>query len=291
MTNFLYCSVIKPPSVSLQEDDFPSLVQSGTVVSTPMTAQYVAQPKKHSSFQEEDFPALVSKIKPQKPQGNTTSAWSQAGSKPVIPNNKPVVLPTKAAPAFSAIDPLPSNSAPQSLMSSRRKKKLASLDSSRAALKVRSPVSSDDEDHNSIKTTQEIRAVPTMLEISSLLTVKAGSQPNIKAGKKKKQAMTTPSGNSSHNVELVTHAAHKENVPETKPPDGGVSKNPVVPNTSMYINGYKEKTTDTVSYASLPEEPPKKQPVSDPGQVPEEEEFPALIPKKPPPGMMGHFLV
>ncbi|KAL7830566.1 hypothetical protein SRHO_G00316930 [Serrasalmus rhombeus] len=289
-------STIKPTPVSLKEDDFPSLVQSGTVASATMTASYMAQAKKPSSFQEEDFPALVSKIKPHKPQGNTTSAWSQAGSKPVVPNNKPVVLPTKAAPAhsasvFSASDPPPSSSAPQALTSSRRKKKLTSSESAKAAAKMKSSVSSEDEDPQSGKTTQEIRAVPTMLEISSLLTVKAGSQPNVKAGKKKKQAMTNPSATSSHNMELVTHVAHKENVPETKPPDGSGSKGPVAPKTSTFINGYKEKTTDAISYASLSEEPPapKKQPVSNPAHVTEEEEFPALIPKKPPPGFKSTF--
>ncbi|KAI4884012.1 hypothetical protein NFI96_019532 [Prochilodus magdalenae] len=289
-------STIKHTPVSLKEDDFPSLVQSGTVSATPLTAPYMSQAKKHSSFQEEDFPALVSKIRPQKPQGNTTSAWSQAGNKPVVSNNKPVVLPTKAAPVlsasmFSASDPPPSSSVPQALTSSRRKKKLTSSESAKAASKMKSPVSSEDEDPNSGKTTQEIRAVPTMLEISSLLTVKAGSLPNVKAGKKKKQAMTAPSGTTSHNVELVTHTAHKENVPETKPLDASVSKGPVVPKPSTFINGYKEKTTDVVTYANLPEEPPapKKQPTSELAHVTEEEEFPALISKKPPPGFKTTF--
>ncbi|XP_066530347.1 E3 ubiquitin-protein ligase ZNF598 [Hoplias malabaricus] len=288
-------STIKTPPVSLKEDDFPSLVQSGAAASAPKRASYMAQPKKLSSFQEEDFPALVSKIKPHKPQGNTNSAWSQAGSKSVVDNNKPVVLPTKTAPPFSASvfsssDPPPSSSVPQALTSSRRKKKLVSSESAKAGFKGKSPVSSDDEDPHSGKTTQEIRAVPTMLEISSLLTVKSGSQPNAKAGKKKKQAMTAPSGTSSQNVELVTHAAHKENVPESKPPDGNISNGPVVPKTSSFINGYKDKTTDTISYASVPEEPPapKKQPVYDLGHAPEEE-FPALISKKPPPGFKSAF--
>ncbi|XP_007247901.3 E3 ubiquitin-protein ligase ZNF598 [Astyanax mexicanus] len=284
-------STIKPTPVTLKEDDFPSLVQSGAAVSTPMTTSYMTSAKKHSSFQEEDFPALVSKIKPLKTQGNAATAWSQAGGKPAASNNKPVVLPTRVppahpAPVFTASDPPPTSSVPQALTSSRRKKKLTSSETAKAAPKVKSPVSSDDETGG--KTSQEIRAIPTMLEISSLLTVKPGSQPNAKAGKKKKQAMTTPSGTSSHDVELVTLAAHKENVPETKPPDVSVPKGPVVPKTNTFMNGYKDKTTDTISYASPIEEPPapKKQPVS---VVTEEEEFPALTVKKPPPGFKGTF--
>lgn len=285
------CSTVKPtPPVSLKEDDFPSLVHTGTMGSAPMTPAYTAQARKPSSFQEEDFPALVSKIRPHKLQENTTSAWSQVGSKPGVLNNKPVVLPTKAhshsAPVFSASDPPPSSTVPQAHASRRKKKLTSSSQSAKATSKVKSPVSSDDEDPETGKMVQEIRAVPTMLDISSLLTVKTGSsQPHNKNGKKR-QPSATPSGTSANNAKLVTTAAHKENVPEIKPPDGSVSKGTVVPKSNMFINGYKEKpkeTKDTI----LPEEPPapKKQPISEPPAVPEEEDFPALITKKPPPGM------
>lgn len=281
-----FCSMVKPtPPVSLKEDDFPSLVHSGTVGSAPMTPAYTVQARK-PSFQEEDFPALVSRIRPPKPQENPTSAWSQVGSKPGVLNNKPVVLPTKtyshSAPVFSASDPPPSSTVPQAHASRRKKKLTSSSQSTKATSKVRSPVSSDDEDPESGKMVQEIRAVPTMLDISSLLTVKTSSlQPNNKNGKKR-QPSSTPSGMSANNVELVTTAAHKENVPETKPPDGSVSKGTTVPKSNMFINGYKKETKNTI----LPDDPPapKKQPVSEPPAVPEEEDFPALVTKKPPPG-------
>ncbi|XP_076865269.1 E3 ubiquitin-protein ligase ZNF598 isoform X2 [Brachyhypopomus gauderio] len=282
-------NTVKPSPVALKEDDFPSLVQSAG--SAPVKPAYTAQTRKHSSFQEEDFPALVSKIRPQKPHGSTTSAWSQAGSTPVVPSTKPVVLPMKTAPAptpvFSANDPPPSSSASQP-PTSRRKKQLTSLETAKATPKVKRPVLSDDEDGG--KTTMEIRAAPTMLEISSLLTVKPGpSQPNPKAGRKKKLA-NTPAGTSSHNGDLVTHVAHKENVPDTKPPDGSVPKVPVVPKANKIINGYKENATEVTSSSSTPEEPPaaKKQPVSDLTPAPEED-FPALITKKPPPGFKTAF--
>lgn len=282
--------MVKPTPVSLKEDDFPSLGQSGTMGSAPMTPAYVAQARKPSSFQEEDFPALVSKIRPLKPQENTTSAWSQVGSKPGVLNNKPVVLPAKApshcAPLFSADDPPPSFTISQT-HASRRKKKLASSQSAKASSKVKTPVSSDDEDIQTGKLVPEIYAVPTLLDSSSLHTVKTGSsQPNNKNGKKKRQSSTTPSGTSANNVGLVTTAAHKENVPETKAPGGSVPKGTAVPKSNMFINGYKEKPKETKDVI-LPEVPPatKKQPISEPLVAPDEEDFPALISKKPPPGM------
>ncbi|KAF4074060.1 hypothetical protein AMELA_G00250320 [Ameiurus melas] len=287
-------SMVKPTPVSLKEDDFPSLVHSGAMGSAPMTPAYTAQARKPSSFQEEDFPALVSKIRPHKPQENTTSAWSQVGSKSGMLNNKPVVLPTKAhshgSPVFSSSDPPPSSTVPQA-QASRRKKKLTSSQSATATSNVKSPVSSDDEDPQTGKMVPEVRAVPTMLDISSLLTVKTGSsQPNNKNSKKKRQPSATSSWTAADNMELVTTAAHKENVPKTKPPDGGVPKGTVVPKSNIFINGYKEKPKETKN-TILPEEPPapKKQPISEPPAAPEEEDFPALITKKPPPGFKSTF--
>lgn len=292
------CSTIKQTSVSLKEDDFPSL--SGSLVSTPMTPAYTNQPKKLSSFQEEDFPALVSKIKPLKPQSNTTSAWSQAGSKPVVVPNKPVVLPTKTAHVvsssiLSASDPPPSGSMPQPLTaaSSRRKKKLTSAETHKAPPKVKCPSSSDDEDPQSGKTAQEIRTVPTMLDISTLLTVKGGSsQPNPKTSKKKKPATTSSLGSPSHTLESVSKMAHKENVPEMKPPDTSLAKAPVAPKTNSFINGLMEKPAEALSCTSFPENIPSplKQPVTDQAPPSNEEEFPALISKKPPPGKRVSFL-
>ncbi|KAF5899288.1 E3 ubiquitin-protein ligase [Clarias magur] len=284
-------SMVKPTPVSLKEDDFPSLVHSGTVSSAPMTPAYVAQTRKPSSFQEEDFPALVSKIKPHKPQENKTSAWSQGGNKSGALNNnntnKPVVLPTRvhsssAAPMLSASDPPPSSTIPQV---SRNKKKLTSSSSAKTTSKVKSPVSSDDEDPPAAKMVQEVRAVPTMLDISSLLTVKNGSsQPANRNGKKKRQPSAAPSATSVHNVESVIA---KENVPETVPPD---AKGTVVPKSNAFINGYKERSKES-KHTVVPEEPPaaKKQPISESPVVPEEEDFPALIAKKPPPGFKSTF--
>ncbi|XP_062868890.1 E3 ubiquitin-protein ligase ZNF598 isoform X2 [Trichomycterus rosablanca] len=284
-------STIKPTLVSVKEDDFPSLVQFGSKAMAPMTPVYTAQAKKPSSFLEEDFPALISKIRPQKPQGNSASAWSQAGNKSVVLNNKPVVLPSKVAPApsasvFSASDPPLSGAVSQS----RHKKKLTNLESAKAAPKIKSLGSSDDDDPQVGKMPQEIRAVPTMLEISSLLTVKAtSSQPNAKPGKKKKQPLTSSSGTFAHNVELLNTGAHKENVPEMKPPDGSVAKGPVVPKSSTVINGCKEKHLETKFNTSEEPPAPKKQPIPEPSHAHEEEDFPALITKNPPPGFKTTF--
>ncbi|KAG7316980.1 hypothetical protein KOW79_019278 [Hemibagrus wyckioides] len=286
-------NMVKPTPVSLKEDDFPSLVHSGTMGSAPMTPAYVSQTRKPSSFQEEDFPALVSKIKPQKPQENKTSAWSQVGSKSgMLGNNKPVVLPTKthshSAPMFSASDPPPSSTIPQA--HALRGKKKPTLQNAKTTSKVKSPVSSDEEDPETGKMLQEVSAVPTMLDISSLLTVKTGfSQPSNKNRKKKKQPSATPSETSANNVELVT-TAHKENVPETKPPDASVPKGSVVPKSNMFINGYKDKPKETKD-PIIPEESPapKKQPIAEPPAAPEEEDFPALVTKKPPPGFKNTF--
>ncbi|XP_051570930.1 E3 ubiquitin-protein ligase ZNF598-like [Myxocyprinus asiaticus] len=289
-------SMVKQTPVSLNEGDFPSL--SGCVVSTPMTPAYTNQPKKHSSFQEEDFPALVSKIKPLMPQTNAKSAWSQAGSKPVVVPNKPVVLPNKTTPAvsssiLSASDPPPSGSVPQPLTatSSRRKKKLAPAETNKAPPKVKCPSSSDDEDPQNSKTAQEIRAVPTMLDISTLLTVKGGSsQPNPKTIKKK-QATTSSPGTPSHTAESVSKIAHKENVPETKPPDTSLAKGPTAPKMNSFMNGLTEKTTEALLCTTFPENIPSplKQPGNDQVGAPKEEEFPALISKKTPPGFKSAF--
>ncbi|XP_057202129.1 E3 ubiquitin-protein ligase ZNF598 [Triplophysa rosa] len=291
----LAASAIKPTPVSLKEDDFPSL--SGMLVSAPMTPAYTGQPRKHSSFQEEDFPALVSKIKPLKPQSSTASAWSQAGSKPTP--NKPVVLPTKQTSAvsssiLSASDPPPSGRVPQTLTnsSSRRKKKLTPAETNKAPPKLRCPSSSDEEDSMNSKTAQEIRAVPTMLDISTLLTVKVGSsQPNPKTSKKKQANSSSSFCTPLHTPESVSKNAHKENVPETKPPDISLTKGPTTSKTNSFMNGHTEKPTEAQSCTSFPENTPSpiKQPVTDQVPPPMEEDFPALTSKKPPPGFKSAF--
>lgn len=283
---------------ALKEDDFPSL--SAVSVASPMTPAYSAQPKKTSSFQEEDFPALVSKIRPLKHAAGTNSAWS---------NHTAVAKPNSHPPPSSRPPPpLPSaSSGPQLLSSSnssssRRKKKVG--ENGKAASN-RSPPSSDDD--NGGLTRQEFRSVPTMLDISSLLTVKGGNSkpssvtpnppnptpnsdpPTSKASKKKKQQKntTTPPTSVSSvsgatqtvSTMSVETAAQKENVPEksrNKPPSATLM--------SGLANGYPEKSPpiskEAVAITPHPEaEPPLEQ----------EEEFPALMTKNPPPGFKSSF--
>lgn len=294
---------MKPPPVAvaaarvpLKEDDFPSL--STVAVTSPMTPAYSAQPKKTSSFQEEDFPALVSKVRPVKATARSGSAWS---------NHTPVAKPSSQPPPSSRPPaPHPSaSSGPQPLSasassSSRRKKKVG--DSGKAA--SRSPPPSDDEGGG--LTQQEFRSVPTMLDISSLLTVKGRNSksppvtsnppnqtpnpdpPTSKASKKKKQQKNTAAPSSSVSASGMTQsagaasvetAAQKENVPEktwNKPASGGVT----AALTSGLANGHAEKSPPIIKKAAAVtphrnEDPPLEQ---------DEEEFPALMTKKPPPG-------
>ncbi|KAG9349788.1 hypothetical protein JZ751_026141 [Albula glossodonta] len=274
-------SMIKSVPVKLKEDDFPSL--SSATVSSPMTPAYTAQPRKPSSFQEEDFPALVSKIKPQKPLGSATSAWSQGGSKTTAQAAKAV---TGTAPHSyaSANPPLPTAGAPQP------RKKAAMGNSRKAPLKVKSTSSSEDDDPQTGKTTQEIRSVPTMLDISSLLMGKSSAQPGPKAGKRKKQPPSASPSTPPLAGETVSSVAQKENVPETKQPPANIPKPAAASKTNLFVNGYVEKPPENNTPAP-PREPPglEKEPVSNVCPLPEEEEFPALIPKKPPPGFKSAF--
>ncbi|XP_008286940.1 E3 ubiquitin-protein ligase ZNF598 [Stegastes partitus] len=283
---------------ALKEDDFPSL--STATVSSPMTPAYSAQPRKTSSFQEEDFPALVSKIRPLKPTAGASSAWS---------NHTAVAKPTTHPPPSSRPPPPLASSGPQLLSSStssssRRKKKVG--DNGKAA-SSHSPALSDDESGG--MTQQEFRSVPTMLDISSLLTVKGGTSktstvtsstsnptPNTdlstsKANKKKKQknpaapatSVSAVSGTTATaNTISVETAAQKENVPEktlSKPLSNVVT----AALTSGLANGYPEKSPPSKDAAV---EAPH--PITDPTLEPEEE-FPALMTKKPPPGFKTSF--
>ncbi|KAJ0000794.1 hypothetical protein NQD34_005814 [Periophthalmus magnuspinnatus] len=176
-------SIVKPVSAPtppasharLKEDDFPSLSVGN--VSTPMAPAYSAQPKKTSSFQDEDFPALVSKIRPVKPSTGTNSAWS---SQVAAPKTHPPA-PTTPAP----ISPGPQLLSSTSVSSSKRKKKVG--ESGKAPVNW-SPPNSDEESGG--LTQQEFRAVPTMLDISSLLTVK-GNGNNKKPHPQKPPNLTT----------------------------------------------------------------------------------------------------
>ncbi|MBN3306820.1 ZN598 ligase, partial [Amia calva] len=290
-------SMIKPAPVKLKEDDFPSL--SSTAVSSLMTPAYTAQPRKLSSFQEEDFPALVSKIRPQKPFGNTSTAWSSAA-------NKNLVKPTKMAPPASVNPPFSSSSSSNppllSMTSSQPKKKPTPGNNNKAPPKTRS-ASSDEDDDLTGRTTQEIRSVPTMLDISSLLTGKPSAQAVTKVGKRKKmggekQTLAAPSAASSSSLspppgETAALVAQKENRPETKQPNANLAK-PVLTaasKTNICVNGRPDKPPEN-NNTIVPKEPPglKKQAAPDPCPLPEEEEeFPALMSKKPPPGFKSAF--
>ncbi|XP_029996473.1 E3 ubiquitin-protein ligase ZNF598 [Sphaeramia orbicularis] len=286
---------------ALKEDDFPSLTVAA--VSTPMTPAYSAQPKKSSSFQDEDFPALVSKVRPLKPTAGTNSAWTShtAAAKP-NPNPPASSRPTPPLSSSSSVPQLLSSSSTSS--SSRRKKKVGENGKSAP---TRSPPSSDDDVGG--LTQQEFRSVPTMLDISSLLTVKGSSSSskpstaapppinsttNIdlltsKASKKKKQQKntTTPSTFVSSVTDTAQIAktipaettAQKENVPEktwNKPLSGVVT----AASSSGLANGYSEKSP-SISKKTVVEntDPPFEQ----------EEEFPALMTKNPPPGFKTSF--
>ncbi|XP_060921469.1 E3 ubiquitin-protein ligase ZNF598 [Labrus mixtus] len=303
-------SIVKPaPAVvtavqtALKEDDFPSL--SAVAVSSPMTPAYSAQPRKTSSFHEEDFPALVSKIRPLKTAAGNKSAWSghTAVAKPTAQPPPPSRAPTQV-PSVSSGPQLLSSSTSSS---SRRKKKVG--ENGKAA-STRSPPSSDDDGKG--LTQKEFRSVPTMLDISSLLTVKGGNSkpptatsntPDLtpshdpsasKASKKKKTPKNTAAPSASvssasgttqtpSSISVET-AAQKENVPEKTwiKPSGTVT----APLTSGLTNGHPEKSTRITKEAVAV----KSNPNTDP-PLEQEEEFPALIANKPPPGFKTSFPV
>ncbi|KAJ8363983.1 hypothetical protein SKAU_G00128140 [Synaphobranchus kaupii] len=273
-------SMIKPTPVKLKEDDFPSL--SSAAVSSPMTPAYTAQSRKPTkAFQEEDFPALVSKIRPPKLFGNTTSAWSQ-GSNKNTPQTSNVPAPT--LPSFaSANPPLPSAG------TAKPRKKSAVGGGRKAPPKIRSTSSSEEDDPQIGKTTQEIRNVPTMLDISSLLLGKNSPQPGPKAGKRKKQPTSSSPCTPTLTGETVSSMAQKENVPETKQLPANIPKLAAISKTNLFVNGHIDKPSEN-NTPTLPNEPPglEKQPASECPLL-EEEEFPALMPKKPPPGFKSAF--
>ncbi|XP_068560553.1 E3 ubiquitin-protein ligase ZNF598 [Cebidichthys violaceus] len=293
---------------ALKEDDFPSL--SAVAVSSPMTPAYSAQPKKTSSFLEEDFPALVSKIRPLKHAAGTNSAWSNhtAVAKPHT-HPPPSSRPSPPLPSVSSGPQLLSSSNSSSSSSSRRKKKLTENET---ATSNRSPPPPPDDDKGGL-TQQEFRSVPTMLDISSLLTVKGGNgkpptvtpnPPNptpipdpftSKASKKKKQQKNTAAPSTSvssgttqtANMISVETAAQKENVPEkswNKPPPGAVTAALM----GGLANGHPDKSQpvskEPVAITPHPKaDPPLEQ------EEEEEEDFPALMTKNPPPGFKSSF--
>ncbi|MED6260009.1 hypothetical protein ATANTOWER_028338 [Ataeniobius toweri] len=296
--------IVKPgpaaPTAPLKEEEFPSL--SSAALTSPMTPAYSGQPKKTSSFQEEDFPALVPKVRLLKPAASSNSAWSNSTA--VAKPNLQLPPPSRAPPLLSAAP-----SGPQLLSSSnssciRKKKKVG--EKGKVALS-HSPSLSDDDSVG--MTQQEFRSVPTMLDISSLLTVKGGDSkpsvtssssnptpntdvPSSKASKKKKQknaaassAPTVSGMAGSVNAVAVETAAQKENVPE-KTSSKPLSSTVTATSTSLSASGTAD-TTSAVCRDSPGVTPP---PGIDPAPEPEEE-FPALMTKKPPPGFKTSFPV
>ncbi|XP_034045829.1 E3 ubiquitin-protein ligase ZNF598 [Thalassophryne amazonica] len=271
---------------ALKEDDFPSL--PGVSVAATLTPAYSAPPKTHSSFKEEDFPVLVSNVRPTRPAAVRSSAWS---------NHTAGVKPTNQTLPPSSRHPVPVStvSAPKLLSSSsssfsQRKKKVGESG------KAKSDQSPSDDYESSGMTQQEFRSVCTMLDISTLLTVKDGNakpstsvsstlnqtpSTNIstsKASKKKKQknpsAPSTPAGSGTMpagNTVLVEKASQKENVPENPtPPTDVTAMMEMLP--SGLANGHMEKLT-----------------VCKDSSLDQDEDFPALKTKKPPPGFKSSF--
>ncbi|KAM9392011.1 E3 ubiquitin-protein ligase ZNF598 [Pholidichthys leucotaenia] len=288
---------------ALKEDEFPSL--STSTPQTLMTPSYSVQTKKTSSFQEDDFPALVSRIQPPKPAGSTNSAWSNHNAVA-----KPIVYPprsSKPSPPLSS-----ASSGPQVLSSSSSSRKKKKVGENVKVASNSSPLHSSDDETGGL-TQQELRSVPTMLDISSLLTVKEANNkptrmtsksnsshptsnsdfPTSKASKKKKQkntaapatSLSSMSGTTTVNSISVETTAQKENVPE-KTRNKPASSTAVAALISEMANGYAEKSppisTDTLVVTNQPNAEPAAE---------QEEEFPALIPKKPPPGFKSSFPV
>ncbi|XP_077591188.1 E3 ubiquitin-protein ligase ZNF598 [Stigmatopora nigra] len=313
--------VVPPDPGSLKEDDFPSL--SVVKVATTLTPSYPAQPKKSSSFQEEDFPALVSKIRPLKSATGKNSAWTThtapaqsksqppPSSRPPPPSSRPPPPSSRPPPPTSRPPPPQSAefSSPQILTSStsllsRRKKEVGE---SRKTTPPLLPTSSSSDESNGV-TQEEFRSVPTMLDISSLLTVKgrdsktstAASKPpavtpsatlnETKACKKKKQKnMIAPSNSSTSSTPpfakmlSVETVVQKENVPE-KTKNKPLSSLQVMAQSRL-VNGFNENTV--VSQEAVTAQPESNTDVL----VEPEEDFPALKTKKPPPGFKPSFPV
>uniref|UniRef100_A0A3Q2NXE1 RING-type E3 ubiquitin transferase n=1 Tax=Fundulus heteroclitus TaxID=8078 RepID=A0A3Q2NXE1_FUNHE len=293
--------IVKPgppaPTPALKEEEFPSLTSAA--VSSPMTPAYSGQPRKTSSFHEEDFPALVPKVRLLKPAASGGSAWSNstaaAKPNPQMPPSSRVPPPHSAAPSGPQL--LASSSS-----SSRKKKKVGEKGKVAAS---RSPCLSDDDGGG--MTQQEFRSVPTMLDISSLLTVKGGNGkpavtsssanpapsadlPSSKASKKKKQrnadapvasAPAAPGMAAPANAISVETAAQKENVPEKT---WSKSLSTVV--MAAAVSGSADPTSAACRDSPRGTPPPAADPAPEP-----EEEFPALMTKKPPPGFKSSFPV
>ncbi|XP_008120356.1 E3 ubiquitin-protein ligase ZNF598 [Anolis carolinensis] len=242
----------QPAPVKLDEEDFPSLSSSSApAASSALSLSYTATAKR-SAFQEEDFPALVSRVQPN-PVSALTSAWSCSSGKNVartVAAVNPSQPPRKAAPSGGA--------------KGGKKTKAALL-------------SGDEEDRGGL-TTQEIRAAPTMVDVSSLLAT-SSSQGFIRVGRKKKVG--------AEKLKAASPPTLQDAAPDLalgeKGPDAKLS--PDLPPAATVVNGHSEKAF-LPSQAS--KEPPglKKPPAPNQTLLPQED-FPALgnagPPRMPPP--------
>ncbi|KAH0631744.1 hypothetical protein JD844_019510 [Phrynosoma platyrhinos] len=240
-------SLSQPALVKLDEEDFPSLSSSSSApaVSSALSLSYTATAKR-TAFQEEDFPALVSRVQPNSKTVSTlTSAWSCSSGKnmarAMVASN-----PSAGQPAQKA--------APASSVKGGRKNKVT--------------LSSDNQVNSSGLAGQETRAVPAMVDVSSLLAT-SNSQAFIKVGKKKKVGSEKPRTASSlvsqetppplASLEKPVEAEHPSNLPA-----GAV----ISDKAAAVVNGHSEKPLVPCNASKEP--PGLKKPL-----LPQED-FPAL---------------
>uniref|UniRef100_A0A3Q3G9M5 Zinc finger protein 598 n=1 Tax=Labrus bergylta TaxID=56723 RepID=A0A3Q3G9M5_9LABR len=220
-------------------------------------------------FSVKPAPAVVTAVQTALKEDDFPSLSAVAVSSPMTPAYSAQPRKTSSFheedfPALvSKIRPLKTLLSSSTSSSSRKKKKVG--ENGKAA-STRSPPSSDDDGRG--LTQKEFRSVPTMLDISSLLTNTAAPSTSVSSASGTTQ---TPSSIS------VETAAQKENVPEKTwiKPSGTVT----APLTSGLTNGHPEKSTRISKEAVAV----KSNPNTDP-PLEQEEEFPALIANKPPPG-------
>ncbi|KAF3846682.1 hypothetical protein F7725_003760 [Dissostichus mawsoni] len=265
---------------------------------------------------EDDFPALGGGAALTINAAGTKSAWSShaAVAKPASqppPSSRP-------SPPLSSVPSVPS--VPQLLSapsnSSRKKMKVGVKSAS-----SRSPPSSDDE-KGAVKQQQVFRSVPTMSDISSLLTVKGGNSkaPTVtplppkhapplsllplKPARRRKQQQqqqqqktstaapsapvsSTSGTNQTASVKSVETAAQKENVPEkirNKPPPSNAAVTATM--TSVLSNGHQEKSPPVSKKEAVAVTPHPKVELP----LDQEEDFPALMTKNPPPVLLQVLL-
>ncbi|CAL8305882.1 unnamed protein product [Merluccius merluccius] len=248
------------PRGTLKEDDFPSLSATASVVTTPMTPAYTAPPRNSSSFQEEDFPALVSKLWPKKPSGGSATAWS-SHAKPTSASRGNHGPPPASAfhapvPPVPLTGPQPLSSSSSMAKSSRRKMR-GGENAQPAPAPLRS--SSDEEDGG--LTQREFRAVPTMLDISSLLTVKSGNGVGgggvSTGGSVGGRAQAPPGSSDMTPVPTASKASKKKKTQQQQ--QQPQQKNTLLPTTSSKLAASaKTKATTVAQKENVPEQSKNK---------------------------------